>query len=762
MFINNKKPAVRNSCQLPSSIDIRLKKLRESIPMAQQNRNRDDELLLLFDRPHEPMFLPRQSINGKEVVFDVPADYVDDRYKPIYQELQSRFGTDNPERVTVRASKLPNLSQIKQLDRRENFTLFIPRHRKFAASLIKIFMGAKDKEEFFSVATYARDQINPGLWNYAYSVALLHRPDTKHLPVAPLTETFPNKFLAGEVFSRALAESTIVPEDQRLPIEIPRDYTATDLDVEHRVAYFREDLGINLHHWHWHLVYPFDGTVEIVRKDRRGELFYYMHQQIIARYNLERFCNNLARVKKFNNFREAIPEGYFPKLDSLLGSRSWPPRFSGTTIRDVYREADQIEFEILDLERWRDRIYSAIHGGAIQDNNGRTVQLSEGQGIDILGNIIEASILSPNKNLYGDIHNFGHLAFASCHDPDGRNLEPVGVMGDTATAMRDPIFYRWHAFVDEIFQEHKSTLPRYTAEQLTFPGINVAKIEVSTQGRPANQMHTFWQQSIIDMQRGLDFYPRGAVLAKFTHLQHMPYNLKITVENSSGAPKTGTARIFLGPKFDERGFRWNFGDHRVMFIELDKFLVTLKNGTSVIERKSTQSSVTIPFERTFRSLGPSNRPDDGNPQAAGFNFCGCGWPQHMLIPKGMEGNGLQCQLFVMISDYNADKVDLPRQQQKSCTDAASYCGLRDSVYPDKRAMGYPFDRPARDGVDRIADFLTANMAVIDVAVIHNNRTVDQSGVQIQDLQDRFGKPQRKPAASGAKPAKGNASGSRWN
>lgn len=67
------------------------------------------------------------------------------------------------------------------------------------------------------------------------------------------------------------------------PLAIPRDYTASDLEEEHKVAYFREDLGINLHHWHWHLVYPFEASPEIVNKDRRGELFYYMHQQIMAR-----------------------------------------------------------------------------------------------------------------------------------------------------------------------------------------------------------------------------------------------------------------------------------------------------------------------------------------------------------------------------------------------------------------------------------------------------------------------------------------------
>lgn len=70
-----------------------------------------------------------------------------------------------------------------------------------------------------------------------------------------------------------------------MPIIIPRDYTASDLDEEHRVAYFREDMGINIHHWHWHLVYPFESANRsIVAKDRRGELFYYMHQQIVARY----------------------------------------------------------------------------------------------------------------------------------------------------------------------------------------------------------------------------------------------------------------------------------------------------------------------------------------------------------------------------------------------------------------------------------------------------------------------------------------------
>lgn len=46
--------------------------------------------------------------------------------------------------------------------------------------------------------------------------------------------------------------------------------------------------------------------------------------------------------------------------------------------------------------------------------------------------------------------------------------ERFGVMGDLATTMRDPLFYLWHNFIDDIFREFKSTLPRYTVAALDF------------------------------------------------------------------------------------------------------------------------------------------------------------------------------------------------------------------------------------------------------------------------------------------------------
>lgn len=54
--------------------------------------------------------------------------------------------------------------------------------------------------------------------------------------------------------------------------------------------------------------------------------------------------------------------------------------------------------------------------------------------------------------------------------------------------------------------------------------------------------------------------------------------------------------------------------------------------------------------------------------------------------------------------------------EKECKPAPEYCGLRGEKYPDKRAMGYPFDRLPRAGVSKLEQFLTPNMFVQKVDI----------------------------------------------
>lgn len=78
-------------------------------------------------------------------------------------------------------------------------------------------------------------------------------------------------------------------------------------------------------------------------------------------------------------------------------------------------------------------------------------------------------------------------------------------------------------------------------------------------------------------------------------------------------------------------------------------------GQNDIRRRSESSSITIPYERSFRRIGSDFQPTDPT-ELAQFQFCGCGWPQHMLLPKGTS-EGARFDIFVMVSDYNSDRVE---------------------------------------------------------------------------------------------------------
>lgn len=105
-------------------------------------------------------------------------------------------------------------------------------------------------------------------------------------------------------------------------------------------------------------------------------------------------------MKPLNNFRERIPEGYFPKISRSLNNRAYPGRPNDLFLQDVNRDDDQVE--IAEVERWRDRIFQAIDQGyVVEQGTNRQITLDETTGIDTLANIVESNALSPNRQLYG-------------------------------------------------------------------------------------------------------------------------------------------------------------------------------------------------------------------------------------------------------------------------------------------------------------------------------------------------------------------------
>ncbi|GFX13725.1 hemocyanin C chain [Trichonephila clavipes] len=150
--------------------------------------------------------------------------------------------------------------------------------------VFSITTGAETFDEFIDLCHQARDFVNEALYVYAVSVAILHRTDCRGVSLPPVQEVFPDKFFPVETIYKAFKVASHHPDkDDEIIVDV--EATGNILDPEYNLAYYREDVGINAHHWHWHLVYPstWNSAVTGKVKDRKGELFYFMHQQMCAR-----------------------------------------------------------------------------------------------------------------------------------------------------------------------------------------------------------------------------------------------------------------------------------------------------------------------------------------------------------------------------------------------------------------------------------------------------------------------------------------------
>ncbi|XP_042870166.1 phenoloxidase 1-like [Penaeus japonicus] len=669
-------------------------------------------LLYLFELPQDPISLPR---GGGKIHFDLENDA--SRPPVVSTRLAGNVPVDTmpvPERGDVAPE---NLGTATSVPIGSPFSFFIKSHRQAAKDLCGVFMKTKNAEDLLQVATRVHGQVNETLYIYALSFVILRKKELRNSRLPSIIEVFPGKFIPHELLMRAQLKINHEDPNQTEPLIVDHEFSGTHLKPEHRLAYWREDYGINAHHWHWHLVYPIDMDVN---RDRKGELFYYMHQQMIARYDMERLSLGLPRVQKLENWRAPISDGYFSKLTVNNSGRAWGSRQDDTIMQDFQRNDFGLDFtDVTDLEIWRSRLLDAIHQGSMVDRQGKRVTLSDDvtsgkRGIDILGDAFEAdSTLSVNFPYYGDLHNMGHVLIAFSHDPDFAHKEDMAVMGDTATAMRDPVFYRWHKFVDDTFQEYKVMQRPYTEEELNFSGVKIEKVGV-VRNDEADILHTGWNKRGFEASRGLDFNGRP-VLVELKHLDHEPFNYHLQLNNRGRTAKEVTVRVFLAPKFNARGQKMNFMEQRILWAEMDKFTVSLKPGGNHVVRSSKDSSITNPEELTFRDLENSGT-DPASPDATAFNFCGCGWPQHMLVPRGRP-EGMAFQLFFMLTDYAIDKVTQPAT--RSCPNGVSFCGIQDAKYPDTRPMGFPFDRrPPPMILNRPVED-AADYARLDNAFIHD-------------------------------------------
>lgn len=436
--------------------------------------------------------------------------------------------------------------------------------------------------------------------------------------------------------------------------------------------------------------------------DRHGELFLYMHRQMLARYDAELLSHGLDRVRAFtpDSWDKPIPEGYDPEG---LGNRAgWPftTRPPNRTLPDTF---------VRELRRLSDAVDTAL----------RTSQVP-GPDSSVPPRPIAASPLG--EFVEEGLHNTGHGFLGALADtiPAGQPGEGRrnGVMNNPLAAIRDQVFWRWHKLIDDLgdrwertrdpedFADAPPVLIRDGLAVWSSPDIILVRTSDLPAGSPA-VLQRLGERLFGGAKWDSDFTAAPATSGRVSirttaelvtvistatlpngrtvkFLNHEPFTYFIRVENKSDLAVPVTIRIFLVPVA--------FESDRRAWIEMDKFTATVpERRRAVLHRPDSESAV-------IKRPAETSPTDIAERPGGRTSYCDCGWPYTLLLPKGTSA-GLPCRLLVMLTDATIDNVSRPGE-----CGSMSFCGARDR-YPDNREMGYPFARPFADGADAIADTL---------------------------------------------------------
>ncbi|CAG8521935.1 10701_t:CDS:2, partial [Scutellospora calospora] len=480
--------------------------------------------------------------------------------------------------------------------------------------------------------------------------------------------------------------------------------------------WWRNDPVLNLFHEHWHLVMT-SSNIGGTAKDREGENFIYMHRFMLARYDAERIAVGIGTVIPLPDYRTPIPEPFYPPpylFTDLDGDKvPFPARPPNQTFRDIFRlvsdessitTVKNLENMLYKLEQWLD--------GETNSEYPDKLQFVDSEA-NLLGQEIEQGL-----------HNVGHMMLSYIMHPYAVGYAPSVLVGARA-GTRDQLFWRWHRHIDNIFDKWQTKLgpsdfhhdaPNVTIKhtdiflvftdvlldasvttdldflefgKLTFGGENFEK-DLSNNSYVTDVLYTkmknrtlVWREDLYEEENITYLYPRD-------------WQYFFRVRNDVNVTSIVTFRIFIVPE--------ELANSHVHWIELDKFKKSLAPFEKTVVVRSCDKSIIIrkPAQKTEEQLDEIQiTPELTNRmvrltvrQKSEMMFCDCGWPYNLIIPRGKKGEGMKFKMIVFISDGTNDLVPFFDQCGSSVL-----CGSEtwDQFLPDIRPLGYPFDRPFKNG-----------------------------------------------------------------
>lgn len=497
-----------------------------------------------------------------------------------------------------------------------------------------------------------------------------------------------------------------------------RDVSRHTPPEEAVLDWYREDPFANDHHHHWHLVYPSRGTPPEGRtQPRQGELFFYMHQQMLARYDTERKIADLPAVEPLVHIEDSVASYDLP-IEQGFALEGFGVRRENTAPSDPPDAPGTLD----DMSRRQATASDAVRHGQIAgiDAGGTSVTVALDE--NVLGCFIESSDLYRDQAMIrlpgAGLHGAGHNIVGSATEDPGPNGWG-GPMFYFETAIRDPVFYRWHRHVDDMYadwqnKQQPNDLSRFAADvefrkqgadsrDLALclardipgseqPGFDFAAwgerelgLDLDGPGPMTDALVTYFTRSTIELPNVQRLPLPEDWLEGVVHLKHHEVIYFLRIVNLRQERQDVTVRLFIA--------HHELAHDRRMWIELDKFVASLNPGPNLVARPDARSSVVK--RKGLHDQGVRGAESDPSPRPGETTaWCDCGWPYTLLVPSGAATpQGTTFKLMVCVTDHASDQLGTP----ETCG-SMSFCGAR-SQYPDRRTMGYPFDRAFEGSIE---------------------------------------------------------------
>lgn len=567
------------------------------------------------------------------------------------------------------------------LSRNAIFTPLNSEQKYEVRMLFELLYNAKDFQTFYKTAAWARLRMNSGMFTTAFSIAVLYRPDTKYMKFPAIYEIYPNYFFDSSVIEEAQnlkmsrGSSVVTGMNNIETYIVNTNYSSKYMreynDPEYKLDYFMEDVELNAYYYYMREMLPYwmSSSQYHMPKEIRGQLYYFLHKQLMTRYFLERMSNDLGKTAEFD-WNKPINSGFYSTIMYSNGV-TFPQRNRFSSL-PYYKYKYLNVINALEM-----RLMDAIDSGYLIDEYGKKIDIYTPEGLNMLGNVIEGNSDSINTKFYGTYDILARDILGYNFDFQNKNNLIPSALQSYSTSMRDPAFYMLYQKILSYFLRYKKLQPQYSQSELQMPGVKFESVNI-------DKLYTYFDKcdTLINNAVAVENFKGGMYLrlkARRACMNYERFTYKINI-NSDKETK-GMMRIFLGPAFDEIKHDMVYlQKYFYLFMEMDRFAVTLRPGSNSIERQSSESPFTtstimpsdIFYDKLNKAIGGSE-PFTYSEKMLGF-------PERLILPRG-KPEGMRYKMFFFLSsmdESNTKSYEIP---------------LYGKMTLDDKVFGFPLDRP---------------------------------------------------------------------